>query len=115
MFWRQLNEAQERQKNRDIELAVKAFLELKQSDVEIYRLLEKYYKIDSISEAEVLIKKVKVSSQIIKLREYMETKGMPSSEFRTYAKEHNLEVKLHENPKMLDMTAGKLKEAIEKA
>lgn len=93
-------EAKEHQKIRDVELATQAFLELKQSDVEIYRLLGKYFKIDSIAEAESILKKAKVTSQIIKLREYMEAKGMSSSEFRIYAKEHNLEgeiEKRHQN------------------
>lgn len=110
----EITEAQERQRHRDIEHATKAFLELKQNDIEIYHLLKEYFDIDSINEAEIVLGKAKISSQIGKLREYMETMGMSSSEFRVYAKEHNLNEKLRYNSKLLDMTAEKLKSAIEK-
>lgn len=110
----EIEAAQKRQRERDISLATIAFLELKQNDADIYCLLKRCYKIDSIAEANEYLKNAKISSQIIRLREYMEAKGMSSTQFKAYAKSHSLEVMLQKNPKLLDMTAEKLKIAIDK-
>jgi hypothetical protein len=80
----------------------------------MYKLLQKYFGVESILEAEECINKAKISFQIIKLREYLNEQGMTNSEFRRYADEHHLRIKLKNNPRLLDLSAEKLKLAIEK-
>jgi hypothetical protein len=56
----------------------------------------------------VIIKKAKISSQIIKLREHLSEQGMTNSEFKRYADDHHLEKKLNDNIKLLDLSVEKL-------
>lgn len=102
------------QQKQDIYRATCAFVELKQSDSDIYELLNKHFKVAEIAEAKAYIKRARVHTQIIALREYCENHGMKTSDFRQYAIDHKLEEKLNSNPKFLDMPAEKLKAAIEK-
>ena len=113
-YEQEIADAKARQKRTDISSAVKAFIELKVSDVDMYKLLQKYFGVGSIAEAEEFIKKAKISSQIIKLREHLSEQGMTNSEFRRYADDNHLEKKLNDNIKLLDLSAEKLKLAVEK-
>lgn len=106
-------QAAERQKMNDVRVAVRSYLELKQDDASIFRLLKKYYDIDSITEASEIISKAKFSAQIINLRLYCEENGMPAGTFRQWAKDNQLEEKLKSNSKLLDMSPEKLKANIE--
>lgn len=106
--------AQQRQYERDVYSAVCSFLELKLSDAEIYQLLAKYFKMDSITEASEYVRDAKISRQIVKLREYLNQKHSGSFDFRQYAENYRLEEKLKNNPKLLDISAEKLRAAIEK-
>lgn len=113
-YEQEITDAKLRQKLIDINSTVRAFLELNVSDVDMYKLLQKYFGVESILEAEECINKAKISFQIIKLREYLNEQGMTNSEFRRYADEHHLRIKLKNNPRLLDLSAEKLKLAIEK-
>lgn len=106
--------AKERQRTSDIKAAVLSFIDLKVDEATMYRLLQKHFKVDSISEATEYIHAAKFSSQIIRLREYQEKNGMTAGAFRQYAKDHRLEEQLKANPKLLDMSPEKLKAYIEK-
>ena len=74
--------AKERQRTSDIKAAVLSFIVLKVDEATMYRLLQKYFKVDSISEAIGYIHAAKLSSQIIRLREYQEKNGMTAGAFR---------------------------------
>ncbi len=91
-----------------------AFLELKVKDQDIYKLLSKYFDIDSISEASGRLFSAKKSRQIKALREYCCKLGMTSREFREYAIDHNLDEKLADYERLLDMQPEKLKAIIDK-
>lgn len=106
--------AKERQKATDIKAAILSFIDLKVDEATMYRLLQKHFKVDSISEVTEYIHAAKLTSQIIHLREYQENSGMTAGVFRQYAKDHQLEEKLKANPKLLDMPPEKLKVYIEK-
>lgn len=107
-------DAQHRQYERDVFCAVCSFLEIKVSDTEIYRLLATHFKMDSITEASEYIRKAKVHCQIINLREHLERQNPNSFNFRQYAEDHRLEEKLRTNPRLLELSAEKLRVAIEK-
>lgn len=106
--------AKERQRSSDIKAAVLSFIDLKTDEATMYRLLQKHFKVDSISEATEYIHAAKFSSQIICLREYQEKNGMTARAFWQYVKDYQLEEKLKTNPKLLDMSPEKLKAYIEK-
>lgn len=102
------------QKERDVKAAIKAFLELKVKEHDIYKLLSDYFEIDSISEASDLLLSVKKTRQIVLLREYCQKQGMSSSDFCAYSKEHCLEKRLADDERLLDMQPEKLKAIIDK-
>ena len=106
--------AKERQRTSDIKAAVRSFIDLKADEATMYRLLQKHFKVDNISEATEYIHAAKFSYQIIRLREYQEENGMTAGAFRQYAIGHQLEEKLKTNPELLDMSPEKLKAFIEK-
>ena len=102
------------QRERDIRAAIKAFLDLKVHDQEIYRLLSDFFRVDSIKEVSEYLKDAKKSRQIIALRKYCEAGGMSLSEFREYAESHNLEERLQADESLLEISPDKLKKQIEK-
>ena len=79
------------QKQRDILAATKAFIELKADDKQLYSLLNRYFRVNSISEAEEYINKAKAHWQIVKLREYCINHGMAEKDFRPYCEQHQVE------------------------
>lgn len=109
-----IEDAKAYQRKRDVSQVVSAFIELKQSEVEIYRLLEKYFGIDSITEANEYLSKAKIRVQISKLREYMISQGMTRLEYKNYSKDNHIEEKLEQNPKLLEISVQKLIVEIEK-
>ena len=107
-------DAQHCQYEHDVYRTVCSFLELKVSDAEIYRLLATHFEMDSITEASEHIRKAKAHRQIINLREYLKQQHPKSFNYRQYAEDHRLEEKLQTNPRLLDLSAEKLRVAIEK-
>lgn len=101
------------QLRRDINSVAQMLVALGNDDGTIYSLLAEYFKLDSIHEAKCVVLNARKSVQIKKLRLYYESKGLSLS-FREYAKQHSLEQKLTENPKLLSYTPEKLMAAIEK-
>lgn len=114
LFNEGFDEGRDTQRKRDVESAIMAFLELKVKDQDIYKLLSKYFDIDSISEASGRLFSAKKSRQIKALRKYCCKFGMTSREFREYAIDHNLEEKLADDERLLDMQPEKLKAIIDK-
>lgn len=106
-------EATSYQKKMDVQAAVRAFVELKVKDQEIYQLLSKYFGVDSISEVNEYLFHAKKPRQIKALRQLCERQGMQMEQFRTYAKQHKLEERLKENPKLLELTPEKLKDLLD--
>lgn len=101
------------QKKLDVRSAVMAFLELKVKDQDIYRLLSEHFGIDSIAEATELLKNVKISRQIIAPRKHCEKIGISDDDFYWYSRSHNLEERLAEDEKLLNMQPDKLKAIID--
>ena len=108
------DKGQAAQRKRDVNAAILAFLELKVKDHEIYKLLSDYFDIDSISEASDRLFSAKMKRQIQALRKYCESQGMSSTDFRSYAKEHNLEERLAEDKRLLEMSPEKLKSILDR-
>lgn len=106
--------AQQRQKKRDIQKAICAFIELKQTDSVIYGLLNDYFGVANISEVREYVRKARTNTQIKRLRIYCAEAGMASGEFRRYAVEHDLEERLNANPKLAEMSPEKLKAFLDK-
>lgn len=106
--------AKEKQREKDISSAVRAFVELKRTDGEIYKLLNKHFGVENISEAQDYIKNARIHIQIINLRIYCTEHGMTLSEFRQYAKDHMLEKKLESTSKLREISPEKLKAYLEK-
>lgn len=107
-------QAKNAQKRADINKAVCAFVELKQSDSAIYGLLNEYFDVEDISEAREYVKKARVHTQIVNLRVYCTENGMTNSEFRQYATDHALEANLKATSKLLEMSPEKLKAYLDK-
>lgn len=107
-------QAKEAQRRTDIYKAVCAFVELKQSDSAIYKLLNSHFGVEDISEAREYVKKARIHTQIVNLRIYCTGSGMSNGEFRQYALDHALEAKLKSTPKLLEMSPEKLKAFIDK-
>lgn len=106
--------AADRQRERDIKAALMGFIELKANDSTMFQLLQRYFHVESISEATIYIQNAKVTAQIKALRELLTKQGMGLNEFRQYSLNIKLEEKLRSNPKLLDMTAEKLKAYLDK-
>lgn len=106
--------AQQRQKKRDIQKAICAFIELKQTDSVIYGLLNNYFGVENISEVREYVRKARINMQIKRLRIYCAEAGMSSGEFRRYAMEHDLEARLNVNLKLVEMSPEKLKAFLNK-
>lgn len=107
-------QAKAAQKRADINKAVCAFVELKQSDSVIYGLLNDYFGVADISEAREYVKKARIHTQIVNLRIYCTENGMTNSEFRQYAIDHALEANLKATSKLLEMSPEKLKAYFDK-
>ena len=102
------------QRERDVKSVIKAFLELKVKDQDIYKLLSEYFGIDSISEASERLFTIKKSNQIHALRKYCLKEGMTNRDFRTYVTEHDLESRFADDERLLDMQPEKLKALLDK-
>lgn len=103
-----------RQKEEDVCCAIAAFFELKASETEIMRLLSKFYRVDSIAEANELITTVKANNQVSALRDYLNELGMSRVEIMSYLKEHRVRVQLHTDSKLQNMAIDKLKAYFDK-
>ena len=73
-------EGMERQKQIDINNAINSYLHLKKNNTEIYDLLNKFFKIDSISDMEKMILNVKINNKCIECREITKKQGASSME-----------------------------------
>jgi hypothetical protein len=102
------------QREFDVEAAIMAFLELKVKDHEIYKLLSEYFCIDSISEASERLLSAKKTRQIRALKKHCLNQGMSIRDFRSYSKEHNLEERLIEDERLLEMSPEKLKSTLDR-
>lgn len=91
-----------------------AFIELKQDDAHIHRLLAKHFNIDSVPEIDKYIHSAKYSIVRGRLKEYCLQNGMSSGDFLFYEKNSGLRNKLLANPKLFDMSADKLKATLDK-
>ena len=103
--------ARTRQKEEDIFGAIRGFIDLKATDMDILEILQKHFEIDSIAEAKSLIVDARVSYQVDKLKAYLGLSGMDWVEYRN---SHGVIEKLNASPKILEMPVEKLKIAIEK-
>jgi hypothetical protein len=103
-----------RQRKLDLMAATKAFLELKVGEQDIFRLLNKYFKVDSITEASGYLNKAKVNMQIGALVEYCRKTGMTSAEAKQFICFHDVEKLLLTDERLLNMQPAKLKAIIEK-
>lgn len=102
------------QRKKDIYKTVCAFVELKQSDAVIYKLLNDHFGIEDISEVREYISRARINRQIKSLMSYCVEYGMTLSEFRKYSTEHALEEKLKIAPKLLELSPEKLKAHLDK-
>ena len=78
--------AKEMQRKKDIKNTIMALIKVKQDDITIYNLLNEYFEIENISEAETIVREARISYQIIGLRKYLTGKGMKVHEFRELAR-----------------------------
>ena len=100
----------------DIYSAVQAFLELKADDIVIYRLLNKYYDIDSVTTADLFIKKAKIGMKLQDIAIYMakqdsRSKDNPSiviDEIYDSFEKLNYANLLEENSEWLDLSPERL-------
>lgn len=106
--------AKEMQRKKDIKNTIMALIKVKQDDITIYNLLNEYFEIENISEAETIVREARISYQIIGLRKYLTGKGMKVHEFRELARECKLEEKLSENAQLRTMPIEKLDIVIRK-
>lgn len=106
-----LHDARKNQQENDIIVAVMGFIDLKADDMRIMELLQKYFKINRISEAKDYITKARCFYQSDKLQTYL---GLKGSDWVRYKKDNRLFDKLQSDPKLLVMPIEKLKTAIEK-
>ncbi len=104
----------EKQRKKDIISAIKAFIDLKVNDDQIFTLVNEYYKVDSIEKVNEYINEARKSYQIKQLKKYCESLGMSSSDFRKYSKEVGLDERLKKEPKLLRMQSARLKELLDK-
>lgn len=102
------------QKEEDVCCAIAAFLELKTSETEIMRLLSKFYRVDSITEASELITTVKVNNQANALKDYLNELGMSRIEITNYLKAHRVRTQLQTDTKLQNMATDKLKAYFDK-
>ena len=102
------------QKEEDVCCAIAAFLEMKTPENEIMRLLSKFYGVDSIAEAMELVTTVKVTNQNNALKDYLSELGMSRVEIANYLREHRVRTQLQTDPKLQNITIGKLKEYFDK-
>lgn len=102
-----------KQKDCDVKAAIMAFLELKVKDHDIYKLLSEYFGIDSISEASEYLLSAKKTRQIQALKKHCLNQGMSIRDFRSYSKEHNLEERLIEDERLLEVSPEKLKSILD--
>ena len=107
----ELRNAEKNRQENDIIVAVMGFIDLKADDMRIMELLQKYFKIESISEAKDYITKAHCFYQSDKLQTYLGLKGI---DWVRYKKDNRLFDKLQSDPKLLVMPVEKLKTAIEK-
>lgn len=114
LYYEGYNNGRAKQKKLDVEVAIMAFLELKVKEHDIYNLLHDYFDIDSISEAKDRMFSAKKTRQIRSLKDYCCKQGMSLCDFRAYSKEHNLEERLADDERLLDMQPEKLKAIIDK-
>lgn len=103
-----------RQKEEDVCCAITVFLELKVSEAEIMRLLNKFYGVDSIAEAMELVTTVKVTNQVNALICYLNEIGMSRVEVVNYLREHRVRTQLQADSKLQSMTIDKLKAHFDK-
>ena len=103
-----------RQKKKDIRCAIAAFLDIKVPENEIMRLLSKFYGVDSIAEAMELVTTVKVTNQVIALKDYLSEFGMSRVEIANYLREHRVRTQLQTDSKLQNMTIDKLKAYFDK-
>ena len=108
------NEGSAEQKKLDVKAAITAFLELKVKDHDIYKLLREYFDIDSISEASDCVFLAKKERQMRTLKKHFLNQGMSISDFYSYLKEHNLEERLSEDERLLEMSPEKLKAILDR-
>lgn len=99
------------QRENDIIAAIMGFIDLKASDMNILELLQKHYKVDSISEGKKYIIDARSFYQLKKLKDYL---GISDETWMRYRNEHKLLDKLQSDPKLLEMPVEKLKLYIEK-
>lgn len=102
------------QRDLDIRAAIKAILDAKQNNTTLPDLLNAYFDVESISDANQYITDAKVDYQYAALKTFCMKQGMSRSEFLEYADHYSLNEKLETNPKLLDIPVEKLKAAIEK-
>lgn len=108
------NEGRATQRERDVEAAIMAFLKLKVKDQDIYKLLSSYFGIDSIAEVSDRLFSAKKTRQIRLLKDYCHKQGMSLRDFRSYSIEHNLEERLVDDERLLEMSPEKLKSILDK-
>jgi hypothetical protein len=107
-----IKEGQERQKESDVNAAVKILFDLQVKEHEIYSYINKYFKNVSITEVEQDIKGVKISRKICDLRKLYESEGMSEIEFRIFIKRNNIKILLKDD-NYLKMQPEKLKKYID--
>lgn len=109
-----MSEGRRNQEKDDILRAVLAFIELKQDDAQIHRLLSTYFKVDSITEADDYIHTAKYTIVRTRLKEYCLQNGMSSADFFFFEKGADIKAKLITNPRLFDMPTAKLKSMLDK-
>lgn len=102
------------QREEDLKAVINYLLDQKKEIGDLYQVLSKYFKIDSIKTADALIKKVKASRQITALRLLYEEEGMTTTQFKDFSQEIELEKKLLSDDGLLDMPPKKLKLRLDK-
>lgn len=109
-----MSEGRRNQEKDDILRAVLAFVELKQDDAQIHRLLSTYFNIDSITEADDYIHTAKYTIVRTRLKEYCLQNGMSSADFFLYERCADIREKVITNPRLFDMPTAKLKSMLDK-
>lgn len=107
----EVSKAKAIQQENDIISAIMGFIDLKASDMDILKLLQKHFDVESISEGKSYIFDARSYYQCDKLKEHLNLSGIA---WTRYKKDNAVLDKLKANPKLLEMPPDKLKAYLEK-
>lgn len=96
------------QRDRDLEAAVMAFLELKIDDSDIYSLLERYFHVKQITDARTIIQNTKIDKQIQAVHKCLKLQGMENHEIIAFISDFKVREQLETNLSLCELAPEKV-------